>query len=251
MEKKIPDRNKQKLYDDYEDSLFRLIMNEVAEKEGMLFEKENEILKNDPEYMPSQKAVKKFKKQLNACHRRNLIKKLHIAKAINKIAVVVLIMVVVFTTAMVSADAFRIEVLNYLIHMEDKYTSFRLIDSSDRIKLGIEWKDSYAPTYVPKGYEVSDSYLSDTFKKVIFQNKQDKDSYILYTESGASNTLAVDTEEASLIEAVKINQTEGTAVTKGSLISVIWEMGNHIFVIEGPIDKEELVKVAESVKIYK
>jgi hypothetical protein len=251
VEKKIPDRNKQKLYDDYEDSLFRLIMNEVAEKEGMLFEKENEILKNDPEYMPSQKAVKKFKKQLNACRRRNLFKRLYNTKVINKIAVVVLIMVVVFTTAMVSADAFRIEVLNYLIHMEDKYTSFRLIDSSDRIKLGIEWKDSYAPTYVPKGYEVSDSYLSDTFKKVIFQNKQDKDSYILYTESGASNTLAVDTEEASLIEAVKINQTEGTIVAKGSLINIIWEMDNRIFVVEGPIDKEELIKVAESVKSLK
>lgn len=251
MEKKIQDRNKQKLYDDYEDSLFRLVMNEVAEKEGMLFKKENEILKNDPEYMPSQKAVKKFKKQLNAYYRRNRFKRLYNTKVINKVAVAVLVFVVVFTTTMVTADAFRIKILNLLTHIEDKYMSFQLTDSSDENKLGIEWKDSYAPTYIPKGYDVSDSYLSDTLKKVIFKSKQDKDSYILYMESGASNTLEVDTEGASLVESVKVNQTEGTIVTKGSLINIIWEMDNRIFVVEGPIDKEELIKVAKSVKFLK
>jgi hypothetical protein len=39
-------------------------------------------------------------------------------------------------------------------------------------------------------------------------------------------------------------------VTKGSLISIIWEMDGHMFVVEGTVGTEELIKIAESVKYF-
>jgi hypothetical protein len=91
--------------------------------------------------------------------------------------------------------------------MENKYTSFRLTGDqtpSGEDQLKIEWANSYAPTYVPEGYDVSNDYFSDTLKKLIFSTKQDENSYILYAEYSSINSLAVDTEQASLVETVKI-----------------------------------------------
>lgn len=40
--------HREKLRDRYEDALFALLMDEIAEKEGALAREENEQLKNDP-----------------------------------------------------------------------------------------------------------------------------------------------------------------------------------------------------------
>ncbi|NLH02303.1 MAG: hypothetical protein GX488_10530 [Clostridiales bacterium] len=48
------------LNEQYEDALFRLVMNDAAEKEGKLLFEENERLKDDPANLPSQKDVDRF-----------------------------------------------------------------------------------------------------------------------------------------------------------------------------------------------
>ncbi len=44
-----PEQIRKKLYEEYEDSLFKLVMHDAAEKEGKLFLEEKEKLKNDLE----------------------------------------------------------------------------------------------------------------------------------------------------------------------------------------------------------
>ena len=64
--------NRQKLYDEYEDSLFKLVMHDAAQKEGRLLNEENEKIKDNPEYVPSQAKIEKFNKQLKTYHRRHM-----------------------------------------------------------------------------------------------------------------------------------------------------------------------------------
>lgn len=54
-----------KLYEEYEDSLFRLVMYETVEKEGKVLLEEREKLKYDPAFVPSEEAVQKFSSQLD------------------------------------------------------------------------------------------------------------------------------------------------------------------------------------------
>ncbi|GAB6173597.1 hypothetical protein JCM15765_30750 [Paradesulfitobacterium aromaticivorans] len=62
---------RKKLYEEYEDSLFRLIMHDASEKEGKLFLEEKEKLKNDPESLPSEEAFQRFSQQLDAHLKKN------------------------------------------------------------------------------------------------------------------------------------------------------------------------------------
>ncbi len=51
---------REKLYEEYEDILFKLVINDAAEKEGKLFLEENERLKNDSDFQPTKEVYEKF-----------------------------------------------------------------------------------------------------------------------------------------------------------------------------------------------
>lgn len=254
VQKKVSDPNRQKLFEEYEDSLFRLAVYDAAEKEGKIFDKQNEKLKEDPELITTEASVRKFNKRLSSYYRKSWLSQKQILKTVNKIAIVLLVVLITFSTAMVTAVAFRSEVMNLLIQVEDKYTSFRLKGNkktSSENNLEIGWENSYAPTYIPDGFQVIQNYVSESQKKLVFSNEQVQDSIIIYLESSPSTVLNVDTENASIIETINIKDTSGTAVINDDHISIIWEMDNLIFMVVGSVDKDELIKIAESVQYFK
>lgn len=58
----------------------------------------------------------------------------------------------------------------------------------------------------------------------------------------------MDTENASNMETININGHEGTLIVKGSLVTVIWSMNDHMYIIRGQMEEETAVKIAEGVK---
>lgn len=246
-----PDTLREKLYDEYEDSLFRLVMHDAAEKEGSLLLQENESLKNDPELIPSEEAAEKFEKLVKARLKKNRsASRRHIwYKAVNRVAIAVLALTITFSVAMMSVNAFRVRVLNLLINIEEKYTSFQLEDdgNSDRGNLTINWTDEYMPGYIPEGYEISNVTNTESIKSITYINSED--GAILYNEFSSGTNVAVDSENASRIETIEINGNTGTLIVKAPMASVIWEMDGKLFLIQGNIGADEAVRIAESVKL--
>ncbi|MEA4894676.1 MAG: DUF4367 domain-containing protein [Oscillospiraceae bacterium] len=155
--------------------------------------------------------------------------------------------VVLFSTMMLSVQAFRVKVLNFLISIESEYTSFKLEDDDQTTeKLIVDWKNAYVPTYITKGYSVTDMSYSDAIKKITLENEDNKSS-IIYTQF-ESGSISIDTENASLIETIKVNDQDGTLSIKDTTTTVVWKMDNHLFIVQGQISREEAIKIAESVK---
>lgn len=255
MHKNRPDENRQRLYDEYEDSLFRLVMYDVAEKEGRLLTEENEQLKKDPEYMPSQVQIKEFSKLLDIYAKKHLSRHINtrFMRILNRVAIVILAVIIVFSVAMLTVQAFRIEVFNFLIDVKSKYTSFRLndVNNGSTDSLVVNWTNAYVPTYIPDGYEVSSIFSSESIRRLIFSNKHDKSLFVVYTECSPSTSIAVDTEGASFVETVNINNNIGKLIVKNSNITVVWEMDGRLFLVETQISTEEAIKIAEGVKYIK
>ena len=237
-----------KLNDDYEDALFRLVVNNAAEEEGKQLLKDNEQLHSSQDDLPSAESMKAFTKLLDAHLKKE--KKVH-NKAhfsnLNKAAVAVLTIVVLFSTMMLSVQALRVKVLNFLISIQSEYTSFKLEDDDQTAeKLIVDWKNAYVPTYIPKGYSVTDMSYSDAIKKITLDSEDNKTS-IIYTQF-ESGSISIDTENASLIETIKINDQDGTLSIKDATTTVVWKMDNHLFIVQGQISRKEAIKIAESVK---
>lgn len=245
-----------KLNEVYENCLFSLAMHNLAREDGKIFLEENTQLKINPHNLPSPENMKRFTRLLDE-HLRNLKKSQkgsHILRIFKRTAIALMAVIISFSAMIASVHAFRVQVLNFLIGIEPKYTSLQLNDNSNNTQgaeqLIINWTNTYVPTYMPDGYEVGSITYTDSIKKLIFENS-DYNSIITYTEYDSTNTIAVDTEGASLIEKVNINGQDGTLSIKDSVTSIAWTMDNHLFSIQGQINKAEAVKIAEGVKFVK
>lgn len=240
-----------KIMEEYEDRLFELVMQDVAEKEGKMLLEEYESYKNDPEYMPSKESIVKFTKLLDQELKksRKVKKKRSISRVMSKVAVAALAVIIVFSSAMLTIHAFRVQVLNFLINVESKYTSVRLGDDGDAGNQGlaVSWTNAYVPTYVPVGFEITNVSSTDAVKTIIYTNHKDNSLTIIYREYTSGNTVAIDTEGSSTVQKIKINGNEGTFSIKNDTVTISWTMDGRLFSVQGQLSREEAEKLADSV----
>ncbi|NBJ16529.1 MAG: DUF4367 domain-containing protein [Dehalobacter sp. 4CP] len=240
-----------KLYEEYEDSLFRLVMYETAEKEGKALLEEREKLKNDPAFVPSEEAVQKFRAQLD-----NILKKKKAYalrqktfRILNRSAVAMLIVIILLFTTVASVQAIRVKVLNFFMDIQPKYTSYQVNETGNVSGNGgpvVNWTNAYIPTYIPEGYKVTNSSNSEMYKEIIFKNQQDM--FIVYSELTEGSIAQVDTENASVFKEISINGHKGTLTVKNSTVTIVWQMEGHIFTVNASTDQDTAQKIAEEVK---
>ena len=244
-----------KINEEYTDNLFKLAVNDAFEKDGKLLEKEriNETTENQSSHEQFETFTQLLDSHLQKAKPKRKIRLL--PKILNKVAVAMLALIILFSTAMLTVDAFRVQVLNLLIRIKPEYTSFQLEDSNgdeqDDGNAIVNWTNTYVPTYVPEGYIVSSVSDTNATKKITFTNTLDESLFLIYTEYTSANSIAVDTEIASSIEKVNINNQDGTLSVKDSIVSVVWVMDDHLFTVQGNLSNEEAIKIAEDVKFIK
>ncbi|MPM25566.1 hypothetical protein SDC9_72062 [bioreactor metagenome] len=241
-----------KLYGEYEESLFRLVMHDAAEREGRRLLAENERLKQacDPLFTCTDESVKHFESQLQSRLKKDKHQayKQRFLKAATRLVAAVLAVTATFSLAMVSVEAFRVRVMNLLIDVQEKYTSFQLSDDgsetggSDAPEVPAS---GYCPGYIPDGYELADSQVLDSFTHIIYKNAADET--LVFGAFSSSTNLAVDSENASRNEPIEINGNPGTLIVKEPMAAVVWQMDGKLFLVQGSLTAEEAVKIAESV----
>lgn len=248
MPNNSPEQIQKKLYEEYEDSLFKLVMHNAAAKEGQLFLEKKAKLENDLEFQPSPAAVRKFRHQLDIHLKKQqaYARKQRILNTINRVAVAMVIMLLVLGSVVMTVEAVRVRVLNFIMNVEPEYTSFELKGNDKSGSAIVDWHKAYVPTFIPAGYEVSGVSTGQFEKSIEFKNKQGL--LITYMELSESSKPQLDTENASTIKTININGYEGKLIVKDSLVTVIWPMNDHMYIIRGQIKEETAVKIAEGVK---
>jgi hypothetical protein len=102
---------------------------------------------------------------------------------------------------------------------------------------------------VPHGFKISKVESQEVTK--IIQYTNDKGDFIIFSQSSNENTdMMVDTENA-ITQKIDINGYEGILVQKNGLNTIIWRKDNNLFSLMSKIDKNELIKAANSIKLKK
>lgn len=109
-----------KLNEEYEDRLFRIILDDAAEQEGKLLLYENEQLKSIPDNIPSQKDIDRFAWLLDSHLKKSgkKRKKRSISKIFARIAIVLLVLIITASIMILTVHALRVRVLNFLISID-------------------------------------------------------------------------------------------------------------------------------------
>lgn len=236
---------------DYENALLRLVMHNVAEREGRKFLEENRAM--GPPETPSEATLSNFEALLSTRLRRQqfLTRRQSRLAAVRKMAAAMLIGTVVFVTAMTTVQAFRVRVMNLWLDIRPEYTTFKLKEKNTGPPYDdftVNWINAYVPTFIPEGYTVSSMSIGALHGEIIYESDA---SLITYSELNESVSPTLDTENADHIETVNINGNSGMLIVKNEWTTVIWAIDESIFRLRTQTDIETAIKVARGVKYVK
>ena len=235
----------EQLVENYENALFELLMEGVIEREGEQIEEENEQLKNDPDFAIPPELDKRCMASIKkACRKRRSGQFGRKAYGVlSKVAVVVLVVLVLFTSAYAAFPSVRASTLNLLVQISD--VSAEMIfenanaessengDSNGLISDGtIELNSVILPELITDKYQVADMG-SDRLSSWASFSSQDGGLISIDVRNGADSVLDINTENALQINEIKRDDFSGIIVffDGGYITAGIADQANGKFII--------------------
>lgn len=245
---------KTKYFEECEEALLKIAVANYGEKVGEELKKEKLKAQKDKAYEITEASralfEKNLKEQMKEARRRKQNEKWYFqdSKIKQKKMILVASLFFVFLGTVTTTEAFRLNIVNMVMTVFEDYSKF-INDENDRveganIKMPKEWEGVYYPHYIPEGYRIVESDVS-IMKGILYQDEFE--NRIAYTLDIYSEEAYLDTEEVDYKE-VKINNMIGRLYKKENKQAILFHNNEYIFHISSDLEKEELIKVAKSVK---
>ena len=250
-------KNPNRLMEQYEDALFELLLDQVAEQEGLELMAEAQRLNDDPSVQIPEDLDRRCLNMISRSNKRRSSKnaKRFVLKSIQRIAVAVFALIILMTVAYAAIPKFRIGVLNLLITVTDAYTglSFGEKDpaASNDPSLDSPLVDRYSLPKIPGGYDLIHSQEAKSARSFLYANASNEKLSIEVIRGNMSSNYAVDTENAQVVCDIYINGYKGIYIEKDGYIHIAWaDTDRMVFlgVIAEGLDKDETIQLAEQIK---
>ena len=168
-------------------------------------------------------------------------------RTISVAASLVILLAIATPFAVANISSIRVKVLQMLIRIEEDHAKLSLVEDEDAsFDVPSGWQGDYYPTYIPDGYGVSN--VIPYYATVEFSNTEG--NVLTFNECSESDQYNIDSENA-LMSYEFINGQQVFTVESTYTTSVAWSNGRKLFVVDGAMAKDELLKIAESVQLIK
>lgn len=127
----------ERLYEQYEDAFFALLMNRVTEANGKELMQKNEELLTDPDAAVPDRLRKRCLHTIEKSYRKAQIQKAakKTLRTLNRVALWILIPLFMFVGVFAASETVRVKTLNYLIETFDVGTSYELSVGKNKIEV--------------------------------------------------------------------------------------------------------------------
>ncbi len=230
--------------DEYGEILLRKAAILLSEEDEKIYDKlrDDETIVNPNQEELDKKIlgmIKEYEKKEKGKQKQRLIK-----KGILKVAVFIAVLMVGFAITFSTVEAFRITVLNFIMEQKEKFSLISLSENNSS-DVPIELKGKYYPHYFPDGYEIESIFINDDRVEILYVNKSNE--IINYGYFSKDAATGVDTENRTETSVI-INGLNGNIFSKGRHRTLVLKSDEYIFVIDGTITQEEIIRIAKSVK---
>ncbi len=263
-------KSHEKLLEEYEDALFALLMEPVAEQEGAAALEMNEHLKNDPSAaVPEEMTRAGLRTIRREFSKRRGKRVLEIAgRAFGHVAVFLLFSTLCFATVCAAMPEVRVRTLNLIVEVSEIATNLTLGDSSEinapqnsLQSTGVQTGPGsalaedgtlggYQMPELPEEYRVTSSNVTSRGTYITYLNEMDEKISFRVEHFGSNGSSSIDTENA-IVENIQVNGYDGLYVEKNNRLQVVWgdtDQGNLIGILATGISKEEILHYAETMK---
>lgn len=221
---------------------------EIDEKLVMAFERYNknlcESLPTDEE-LKDIKFTKAFENKMEKLIRAQKKSYFYFINTVGKqVAVIILAIMISLTATTFGVKAIRESVIKFITETFEKFTAVSVED--DEIDTQVEFVKS-APQYIPEGYTLESEMETGIAYKIIYRNIDNVS--INYIQKINFGTIAnVNTEDIEY-EKIIINSFEGLKYVKNTINTVVFADETYMYSVYGQVSFDELIKMAESIKI--
>ena len=183
----------------------------------------------------------------------NRIKHFRLNKRLILVAIITMTIVLI---AALSVGADRLKFLDYFMNVSDISTDFTKSPESEKgvyyvdeniressVKAS-ESKYSIKRNYIPDGFILTDSSESRSISTYRYSCN---DKYFDVDKSIVPDTLSIDTENADT-QYIDINGCKAFISIKPNIVILTWTNNNILYTVNGNIDKETLIKIAENME---
>lgn len=214
---------REKLQEQYEDALFALLMDDLAWQEGELLLEENERLKTDPDADVPEEMMKRCRKVINQEFTKKQVSKVGRTSwnIFKKIAIAACISVLLFTVAFATSETVRVNTLNILMDVCDRYTDYRFSVDSNEEKPTVY--SGYDVGWLPEGMALTDqNIISDypNYARTTYEGPNGEYLNIILDTLGEAGVLSVNTEDA-IVEDITVNGWNASLITTDHVQIVI------------------------------
>ena len=236
------------LREQYEDTLFALLMEDYIVDEGKKALEENERLKCDDSFIVPEQTRKRCLKTISQFYIRQNIRHSWkvFCKVFSKIAVIATISVVLFTSALAISPSLRSRAFNIIMSVYDDKTVFRPQDSA----LSESHDYNLTAGWLPDGYSLVDESENSFLILETYRNA-DGDEITVNLFQNDTSVLNIDTEDAN-VQIENICGTPALLVEKNGYSQIVWvneDQGYKLVIESFSEDISTLAVVAENFKI--
>lgn len=161
-----------------------------------------------------------------------------------RVAIIVLAIIISLTATTFGVKAIRETVIEFITETFEKFTKITV--QNEEPNISVEFVKTI-PEYIPDGYNLgSEMYIEGIYQ--IVYNNQDNDS-IDYIQKVSFGTISNINTEGVEYENISINSLEGIKYTKKKINTVVFVDGTYMYSFYGRVSFDELIKMAESIKI--
>lgn len=248
---------RENLQEQYEDALFALLMDDLAWQEGERLLEENERLKNDPDAEVPEEVMARCRKVINREFAKRRASKVGRTSwnIFKRIAVAACVTVLLFTFAFAASETVRINTLNLMIEVFDRYTDYSFAqpptnENADRFS-------GFTVGWLPEGMALTEeSNKPNLFSTwAIYEGPDGKYLNISLDTLGEAGVMGVNTENA-VVEDITVNGWKASLITTDHFrVAIPFPEKTQIFSVsyfteETPPEKEEFLRIIEGISLF-
>lgn len=246
--------NREKLRENYEDSVLALLMDEFAESEGKRFIEENERLRQDPSAAVPEdverRALQLINREFAKKDRAHTGKKL--LRFLARIAIAAIITALLFGAAFALSETVRAGTLNFLMQMDERIATWQFGMEEGTAPDGLNGMPEIIVDWIPEGYERQPQMVTGPSDFVLDCTNDAGGLIRVSVHESEDGMHTMDLEEADYYNEVVIQGCEGILRIKDDYIRIAWPYNNTELVVSvtsADVDSDTLLSVAESIRI--
>ena len=163
-------------------------------------------------------------------------------KAVLALAAVLIMLL----TTVFSVSALREPVVRFIVEVYEKFSAI-VFDTGEATEIPTTLEVYFESTWLPKGFVFDEAQSMDSDLQSIRLFISSQGDAIVFQQYTLASMLGVNTEGV-LSEEILVGDYIGIYYSNLGSQTILWENGKYGFSLEGPVDKEILLRMARSLR---